>query len=85
VEYEAIITNFKEEIKGMKIGTCDISTLQDNGMIFRNFPVFKNEKGKWISYPNIKRLDKWVPAFEIPWLKKQFPSLLKQLEEQYSI
>jgi len=87
MEYEPVITNFYPEIRGSKIGNCDIAIKRSELKTkeYRNFPVFKKEDRKWISFPCFKRLDKWIPYFEVDEIKENFHKLLKQLEEEYNI
>lgn len=84
---EVEILDFEREERGFKIGTCDvkITYTEEKWEIFRNVAVFQKETKKWISFPNVKKGDKWMPIYERnPRLGKDiYSSILSSLEADY--
>lgn len=84
---EIEILNFTKEDKGLKVGVCDIKIIytEEKWEIFRNVAVFVKENKKWISFPNVKRADIWVPIYERnPKLDKDiYSEILSRIEKDY--
>jgi hypothetical protein len=81
------ILNFERDERGSKLGTFDVKIIytEEKWEIFRNVAVFSKENKKWISFPNVKRDEKWMPVYERnSRLKKDvIIEVLKALEEDY--
>ena len=60
------ILEYIEDVRGVKLANVDIKVIHEEGKheIFRNLSYFRNEKGSWLSMPNVKRNDQWVPYYE---------------------
>jgi len=75
MEVELLLYN-KDE-KGSKKGTIDFKIVYspEKWEIFRNVAYFEKENRKWLSIPNTKRDEAWLPVYE------RAPSLKNILEK----
>lgn len=60
------ILNYLDEPRGFKLGFVDIRVLYppDKSETFRNLAYFNKDGKRWLSFPNCKRGDKWLPFYE---------------------
>lgn len=81
------ILDFTEDRYNNRIGYVDIKVIHSivKHEIFRNIAYFKKEGRTWCAFPNVKRLDKWVPIYERePVLSKEIlPLTLKELNDYF--
>lgn len=84
---EIEILDFEREERGFKVGACavKITHTPEKWEIFRNVAVFIKEDRKWISFPNTKKGDEWLPLYERqPKLSKEiYSAILSALEKEY--
>jgi len=97
MQYKLKILDFTKDVKGFKIGTCDIQIIYSDTKdeTFRNIGVFNKENKRWVSFPKTKRTirdeitgeDKevWLLTYERnpPIHKDLYSKLLTELEDNY--
>lgn len=87
MQYELEIIDFDKDVRGFKIGTCDVKVKysEEKWEIFRNLGIFYKENKKWISFPKTKKGEKWVALYERnpPIDQGMLPKLLSELEDKF--
>jgi len=82
------ILEYIDDPRNMRKGLVDIKVIhnEEKWEIFRGLAYFEKEQRKWLTFPNTKREDKWVPYYErCPEVSKDIlPLTLKALEEYLS-
>lgn len=63
---EVEILEYIEDPRGFRRGLMDIKVIYsiDKFECFRGMGYFEKENRKWLTFPNTKRGDKWVPYYE---------------------
>jgi len=72
---EVAILHFERVDRNTFKGTLDIKVTygDDRWEIFRGLCLFEKEGRRWLSYPNIKRNDKWLAYYE------RYPAINKDI------
>ena len=87
MQYEVEILDFVRDVRGFKLGTCDVKIKysEEKNEIFRNIAVFMKENKKWISFPKFKKDEEWVLMYERtpPLDKAIYPKILTLLEKDF--
>ena len=97
MQYELKILDFTKDVRGFKIGTCDIRVIysDEKDETFRNIGVFNKENKRWVSFPKTKREIKdevtgeiktvWLLTYERnpPIDKGLYAQVLEELEMNY--
>ena len=60
------ILDYVEDTRGMRLGFADIKVVYsaEKWEIFRGLGVFEKEGRKWLTFPNLKRKEQWLPYYE---------------------
>ena len=80
---EIQILDFYADERGTRKGLIDVKISYPNGKweIYRSINYFEKENKKWVSFPQVKRLEKWIPIYERePSNKKLLDDILKAFE-----
>ena len=79
------VIDYVEDVRNFKQGYVDIKVIysQEKFEIFRNLGYFEKDGKRWLSLPNCKRDDKWLPIYErLPSLNREiFALALDDLEQ----
>ena len=75
---EIEILDYIDDARGMRKGFVDIKVIYsaEKSECFRGLGLFEKENRKWLTFPNCKRGDKWLPYYErFPVINKEIFSL----------
>ena len=89
IKVEVKVLEYISDPKGFRQGLVDIKVIYtaDKFECFRGLGYFEKENRKWLTFPNTKRGDKWLPYYErSPEINKEIlVQALKALESHITV